>query len=101
MMESGEIIYEKVYASPRPPPKISFKNIWMKELDSEVAGGSDDSQQIQPKSKNQLLSTVRLVRSEQSIGLFTQLEEIDIDFRVSGLPHAVVNKQKTSVFANS
>ena len=26
----------------------------------------------------------------QSIGLFTQLEEIDIDFRVSGLPHAVV-----------
>ena len=24
MMESGEIIYEKVYASPRPPPKISF-----------------------------------------------------------------------------
>ena len=28
--------------------------------------------------------------SGQSIGLFTQLEEIDIDFRVSGLPHAVV-----------
>ena len=24
MMESGEIIYEKVYASPLPPPKISF-----------------------------------------------------------------------------
>ena len=28
--------------------------------------------------------------SGQSIGLFTQREEIDIDFRVSGLPHAVV-----------
>ena len=28
----------------------------------------------------------------QSIGLFTQLEEIDIDFRVSGLPHAVVKE---------
>ena len=26
------------------------------------------------------------------IGLFTQLEEIDIDFRVSGLPHAVVKQ---------
>ena len=38
MMEIGEIIYEKVFASPGPPPKISFKNNWMKELGSEVAG---------------------------------------------------------------
>ena len=38
MMETGEIIYEKVYASPRPLPKISFKDNWMKELGSEVAG---------------------------------------------------------------
>ena len=36
-METGEVIYEKVYASPRPPPKISFKDNWMKELGSEVA----------------------------------------------------------------
>ena len=28
-MESGEIIYEKVCASPRPPPKISFKDNWI------------------------------------------------------------------------
>ena len=55
MMESGEIIYEKVYASPRPPPKISFKDNWMKELDSEVAGGCEDSQQKQPKSKNPII----------------------------------------------
>ena len=38
------------------------------------------------------ISTVRLVKSGQSIGLFTQREEIDIDFRVSGLPHAVVKR---------
>ena len=132
----------------------------MKELDSEVAGGNEDSQQIQPKSKT-LLSrterpvsqqpsglltqeigkdvlfgrestnsrTVRLVNgppfsqscvpvsvervdkdkdvdenvdadqtrterpvSGQPTGLFTQLEETDIDFRVSGLPHAVVKE---------
>ena len=145
MMETGEIIYEKVYASLRPSPKISFKDNWREEMDSEVAGGSEDSQQSQPKSKNQLSSTVRpvseqppglltkeikkktgrlvkscvpvsvervdqdtdadenvdadpvrtgrLVESEQSIGLFTQREEIDIDFsRVSGLPHAVVKQ---------
>ena len=35
---------------------------------------------------------MRPVASGQSIGLFTQREEIDIDFRVSGLPHAVVKQ---------
>ena len=35
--------------------------------------------------------TVRPVECEQSV-LFTQREEIDIDFRVSGLPHAVVKQ---------
>ena len=37
-------------------------------------------------------STERPVESGQSTGLFTQREEIDIDFRVSGLPHAVVKQ---------
>ena len=137
-------------------PKISFKGSWMKELGSKVAGGSEDSQQTQPKTKNPIVRTERPVlseqqsglsvqeienvssltakapmkehgdlfsscvpvsverldqdkdadenvdadqirtgrpvESEQSIGLFTQLEEIDIDFRVSGLPHAVVKQ---------
>ena len=27
VMESGEIIYEKVYVSPRPPPKIFSKMV--------------------------------------------------------------------------
>ena len=36
--------------------------------------------------------TERLVESEQSIDLFTQHEDIDVDFRVSGLPHAVVKQ---------
>ena len=72
MMESGEIIYEIVCASFRPPPKISFKDNWMKGLDSEVAGGSQDSQQIQPKSKIQLSRTVRPVKSEQPSGSLTQ-----------------------------
>ena len=31
----------------------------------------------------------------------TQLEEIDIDFRVPGLSHAVVKKQKMSAFKSS
>ena len=93
-------------------------------MGSEVAGSSKDSQRIQPKTKNPIVRTGRLVSScvpvfversdqdkdadenvdadhvrtvrpvenEQSIGLFTPLEEIDIDFRVSGLPHAVVKR---------
>ena len=35
---------------------------------------------------------MRPVESEQSIGLFSQREEIDIDFRVPGLSHAVVKE---------
>ena len=149
-MESGEIIYEKVYVSPRPPPKISFKDNWMKELGSEVAGSSKETQRIQPKPKTQLsrtekpvgeqpftqeiekdvlfgregtehsTRTVRPVDGPKSIlscvsmpvqivdkhededqartgrpvggQQSTQLEEIDIDFRVPGLSHAVVKE---------
>ena len=36
-METGEIVFEKVFASPRPPPKISMKHDWMKQLGSEIA----------------------------------------------------------------
>ena len=35
-METGEVIYEKVYATPRPPPKISLKHEWKREFGSEV-----------------------------------------------------------------
>ena len=72
MMELGKIVYEKVDASSRPPPKISFKDNWMEELDSEVAGGSEDSQQTQPETKNPIVRTVRLVKSEQPSGSLTQ-----------------------------
>ena len=83
VMEFGEIIYEKVYVSPRPPPKIFFKDNWTKELDSEVAGSSKDSQRIQPKPKTQLLRTVRPV-SENPAGSFTQEIEKDVLFGREG-----------------
>ena len=68
MMGSGEIKYEKVNASPRPPPKISFKDNWMKELASEVAAGGNDSQQAQPKITNPIVRRVKPVLSEQQSG---------------------------------
>ena len=49
-METGEVIYEKVYASPRPPPKISLKQDWMKELGSEVARQPEGEVARQSKS---------------------------------------------------
>ena len=63
--ESGEIIHENGYASPRLPLKISFKDNWMKELDSEVAGSSKDSRRIQPRSKTKLSRTGRPRRSRK------------------------------------
>ena len=47
-METGEIIYETVYESPRPPPKISLRHDWMKELGSEVARQAEVNQPTQP-----------------------------------------------------
>ena len=56
-METGEVICEKVYASPRLPPKISVKHDWMKELgpevarkaEGEVARQAEGSQPTQPR----------------------------------------------------
>ena len=49
-METGEVIYAKVYASPRPPPKISLKHDWMRELGSEVARPPEGEVSRQAKS---------------------------------------------------
>ena len=53
VMESGEIIFEKVYVSLRAPPTISFKDKLMKELDSKVGGSSKYTQRTEPKPKTQ------------------------------------------------
>ena len=66
VMKSEEIIYQKVYVSPRPSQKISYKNNWMNEMDPEVAGSSKEAQRIQPKPKTQLSSTGRPVCGQES-----------------------------------
>ena len=60
-----EFIYQKVYVSPRPPPKISFKDNWMCDLDSDIAGSNKDTQRIEPKPKTRLSSTGRPVCGEK------------------------------------
>ena len=43
-MKTGEVLYEKVYMSPRPPPKISLKHEWKRKLGSEHAQRSEAEQ---------------------------------------------------------
>ena len=99
-METGEIIYEKIYASPQPPPKISLKHGWMKELGSEVARQAEGevarqaegSQPTKPNPNPNHDRTGRPVVCRQPIGSSSTFNEVDIDFRTSGLPHAVVKQ---------
>ena len=46
-METGKVIYEKVYMSPRPPRKISLKHDWKRELGSDHAQ-RPEGQVVQP-----------------------------------------------------
>ena len=52
-METGDVIYEKVYMSPRPPPKISLKHEWNRELGSEHAQRSEVGQLSRSFQSNQ------------------------------------------------
>ena len=60
-MKPEEIINQKVFVSPRPPPTISYKDNWTCDLDSDVARSSKDIQRIELTPNTQLSSTGRLV----------------------------------------
>ena len=50
-METGEVLYEKVYMSPRPPPKISLHHEWTKELGSKVVQQPEGETVRQPEGE--------------------------------------------------
>ena len=52
-MKNGEVLNEKVYMSPRPPPKISLKHEWKRELGSEHAQRSEVGQLSRNFQSNQ------------------------------------------------
>ena len=89
-METGEIINEKGYKSHRLPPKISLRHDWMKEFASEVDRHAEVNQPTQSNPNPDHDRTGRPVVIGQPTGSSTPFDEVDIDFRVSGLPHAVV-----------
>ena len=66
---------------------------WLREYQF-VCGTFRVRQRHRRKRRRRSSQTGRPVGSEQSIDLFTQREEMDIDFRVSRLPQAVVNQTR-------
>ena len=114
-MENGEIMYEIVHASPRPPPKISLKHDWMKELGSEVARQAEGSQPTQPNPNSNHDRTGRPVVCSQNTSR-SRTQEIEARFsrdcRNSNLdveanhewtvrPVVCRNKMKILVFVSS
>ena len=48
-LKTGEVLYEKAYMSPRPPPKISLRHDWTRELGSKVDRQPEGEVARQPK----------------------------------------------------
>ena len=62
-MKTGEVLFEKVYMSPRPPPKISLKHEWKRELGSEHAQRAEAGQPSRSFQTNQPTLNPICVRS--------------------------------------
>ena len=50
-LKIGEILYEKVCMSPRPPPKISLRHEWTRELGSKVVRQPEGETVRQPEGE--------------------------------------------------
>ena len=50
-LKTGEVLFEKAYTSPRPPPKISLSHDWTKELGSKVVQQPEGKVVQQPEGE--------------------------------------------------
>ena len=69
-METGEVIYEEVYMSPRLPPKISLKHEWKRELGSDHAQRAESGQLCRSFQSNQ--PTLNPIRERTGRPVITQ-----------------------------
>ena len=59
-LKTGEVLHEKVYMSPRPPPKISLKHEWKRESASAHAQRAEAGQLSTSFQSNQaILNPIR------------------------------------------
>ena len=88
-METGEVIHEQVNMPPRPPPKISLKHEWKRELGSEHAQRPEVGQLSRSFQSNQPIQSpsrrsgqpvvkddTRTVQDERKT---SRSQEIDVD----------------------
>ena len=68
-METGEGIFEKIYASPRPPSEISLKHDWMKELGPEMFDNQREKLRNNPKVPNQAKDIAQFSRFNTAVWL--------------------------------
>ena len=88
--------------SPRLPPKISLKDNWMCDLDSDIAGCGEDSQQAQPISKTPITKhgeTCRWTRIHQGDRetYLVLISRKSSPQQERGDPHVDQNPQKSCV----
>ena len=50
-LKTGEVLYEKAYMSPRPPPKISLRHEWKREMGSKVDRQPQEEVAQQPREE--------------------------------------------------
>ena len=66
-MNTREVFYEKVFMSPRPPPKISLKHEWKRELGSKHAQRSQIGQLSRSFQSNQPILNPNRERTERPV----------------------------------
>ena len=93
-METGEVMYEKVCMSPRPPPKISLKHDWKRELLSEDAQrpGRQVAQQSRSFQSNQPIPNPSHDRTGQPVVRTDRTEQPVVGTNT----RTVQNERKTS-----
>ena len=50
-LQTGQVLYEKLSMSPRPPPKISLRHEWTRELGSKVVQQPEGEVARQPEGQ--------------------------------------------------
>ena len=88
-LKTGEVLFEKEYMSPRPPPKISLRHDWAR---GEVPLGSTVDQQSEGEVVRRSEEVSRRANFFQQIQLFTKNSVLQID------QGNVISRKMCSVF---
>ena len=100
-MEIGEIRYEKVCMSPRPPPKISLKHERKRELGSEIVRQPEVGQLSGSFLSNQPIPNPwengeTRCTQWRFMSRANNVDEVNVVFRIPGIPHSVLKQAESS-----